>query len=499
MTYGSEELILVVRESRREARRQARRRLLEAALSGKGIDMADFAAARGMVLREQQESIFSDAWIPLTLAFFLAGVLANRNLALLSLGAVLLIVVGLSTLWKNLALFGVAYQRSFDRTRVFPGETVEMSTTVHNSKVLPLSWLQFSDELPVAPESESRLSHTASAITGKFTLRQTFSIQGKASTSRQFKLRFTERGFYQVGPVTYASGDPFTLFTIERQHKDIDTLVVYPQIWPLDALGLPSKEPFGTARVRRSLFTDPIKTQGIRDYRPRDRFRDIHWKATARRGTLQTRIYDPSTGMSMAAFLNVATYPKHWMGFEPELLERGVSVTASILNYGVLQRWGVGVYANGSVPNSDQPIRVPPGRSPAQLERALEALAAVTEFATGSIELMMYRESPTLPWAATLVLVTAVVTEEIVVALNRLSEAGRRVVLISLAKEALPDGLDSITSYHIPSSAPAFQAGYQSRTATEAALGAIPTPDPVGLELERLGLDSVAQLPDIGR
>jgi hypothetical protein len=187
------------------------------------------------------------------------------------------------------------------------------------------------------------------------------------------------------------------------------------------------------------------------------------------------------------------------MGFEPELLERGVSVAASILNHGMQQRWGIGIYANGSVPNSDQPIRVAPGRSPVQLGRVLEALAAVTEFATGAIELMMYRESPSLPWAATIVLVTAVVTEEIVVALNRLSEAGRRVVLISLAREALPVELGDIPAYHIPASAPAFQAGYQnqSRTTTEAALHAIPTPEPVALEIEHLAPESFYHRPGI--
>ena len=276
------------------------------------------------------------------------------------------------------------------------------------------------------------------------------------------------------------------MFTIEREHNHLDTIVIYPQIWPLEELGLPAKEPFGELKVIRSLFTDPIKTQGIRDYQPHDRFRDVHWKATARRGNLQTKIYEPSTGMTTAVVLNVATYEKHWMGFNAELLERAISVAASIANYGVQQGWGVGFYANGSVPNSDQPIRVAPGRSPDQLGFVLEAMAAVTEFATGSIDVMMLRESPNLPWVATIVLVTAIVTDEIMVALLRLKEAGRRVVLLSLADEPPPLSLGNLITYHIPSSAPAFQKEISPATATEAALTAIPTPEPVGLELERV-------------
>ncbi|MCZ7667033.1 MAG: hypothetical protein M5U34_07335 [Chloroflexi bacterium] len=153
-----------------------------------------------------------------------------------------------------------------------------------------------------------------------------------------------------------------------------------------------------------------------------------------------------------------------------------MSVAASIAHYGLEQKWEVGVYANGSVPNSDQPIRVPPSRSPEQLSQILEGLAVVTAFATGSIEMMMLRESPRLPWAATMVLVTAVVTDEILVVLTRLQEAGRKVVLISLAAEPPPANLGRLLSYHISETAPAFTAGLTANAATEAALSAIAPP-----------------------
>ena len=185
--------------------------------------------------------------------------------------------------------------------------------------------------------------------------------------------------------------------------------------------------------------------------------------------------------MTVVTFLNVATFSKHWMGYEPDLLERAISVAASITNFAVTQKWGIGMYANGSIPGSDQPIRVPPGRSPEQLLQILEALAAVTEFATGSIELLMHRESPRLPWAATLVLVTTVVTEEMLVGLLNLKEAGRRVVLISLAENAPEYDLRDLPVYHIPTSAPAFQPDQLTRESTEAALSAVPVPSPAGL------------------
>lgn len=489
MPESIHDLQLVVRENQREAVRRARRNLMLAAVSGKGANMADVAMARGLVLRERENSIFSDAWIPLAIIFILIGLAAGRNAAFIALGVVLLLIVGISTIWKNLSLWGVSYERRYDRTRVFPGEPITMTVSIQNDKTLPLTWLRFRDELPVPPDiGEAELS-LAGQLTGDYLLQSVFSMQSHEKVQRSAVLRFPSRGYYKIGPVTYESGDIFTLFTRERQHQYIDTLVVYPQIWPLDALGLPPKEPFGELTTPQSLFTDPLRTRGIRDYQTQDRFRDIHWKATARRGQLQTKIYDPSVGMTIGVFLNVATFTRHWMGYDPDLLERAVSVAASVCNYGIQQGWGVGLYANGAVPNSDQPIRVPPGRSPDQLGNLLEALAAVTEFATGAIDVMVLRESPALPWVSTIVLVTAIVTEEMLVALLRLREAGRRVVLIALSDEPPPPialwaHVEPIIIYHIPSGTPAFQAGHRSATATEAALSSIPTPEPVQLELE---------------
>jgi uncharacterized protein (DUF58 family) len=437
--------------------------------------------ARGILLRERENSIFSDAWLPVAIIFLLIGLIANRNAALLALGIGLLVIVVVSSWWKRAALSGVRYERHFDRTHVFPGEKITMSFTITNHKLLPLTWLQISDELPVVPQEEDRFTIALGELSDSFLMQTTLSIGGFKNVSQELTLQFPSRGFYDIGPVRYQSGDVFTLFTIERQYRYIDTLIVYPMIWPLDSLLLPAKEIFGELQVRRSLFDDPVKTQGIRDYQPQDRFRDVHWKASARRGILQTKVYDPSSGMTIVTFLNVATFPKHWMGYEPDLLERAISVAASITNFAVTQKWGIGMYANGSIPGSDQPIRVPPGRSPEQLLQILEALAAVTEFATGSIELLMHRESPRLPWAATLVLVTTVVTEEMLVVLLNLKEAGRRVVLISLAENPPEYDLGDLPIYHIPTTAPAFQPDQLTRESTEAALSSVPVPTPAGL------------------
>jgi uncharacterized protein (DUF58 family) len=475
----AKEVHVSIQESEHKKRGRARNRVSRSLQEGKLPGMHDVARARGLIIRERQHSIFSDAWIPLAIIILIAGIIAGRNAAVIAVGVGMIVIAAVSSTWRRFALSGVTYVREYDQTHAFPGEPITVTLTITNAKPLPLTWLRFTDTAPIAPIQAGHLAVVASEITGNYQLQTTLSVNSYEKTRRNLSFRFPVRGFYNIGPVSYLSGDIFTLFTIEREYRYIDTLVIYPQIWTLETLELPAKEMFGEIKVRRSLFTDPVKTQGIRDYQPQDRFRDVHWKATARKGDLQTKVYEPTSGMNVVTFLNVATFPKHWMGFDPDLLERAISVVASICNYAAEQKWGIGMYANGSIPGSDQPIRVAPGHSPDQIVKILEALAAVTEFATGSIDILMHKESTQLPQAATFVLVTAVVTEEMLVALLRLRKAGRRITLISMAEEVPPRDLPGILAYHLPKSTPAFAQEQETESPTEKALNQIPTPSTI--------------------
>lgn len=401
---------------------------------------------------------FSPAWFEM--AALLVGVgLLVRQRALFVLAACLLTVIPIAWWWKRLSLHRLEYERRFDKRRAFPGETVAMTVRVTNRKFLPLSWLETSDEIPIVlPLVHGVLTPTHLPEIGR--LDAALSLRWYERVSRRYELKCLARGIYMLGPVHLRSGDIFTLFEVQESHNNRDRLVVYPRIWPLEELGLPSKDPFGERKAYHRLLEDPLRTIGIRDHHPEDSLRHIHWKATAHRGELQVRVFEPTTTFSLVILLNVSTLERHWQGVIPELFERAIGVAGSLATWAVGQRYKVGLVVNGSIPLSDQPIRVPPGRSPGQLAAILEALAAVTSFATSSIQELLRRESPRLPWGATLVVVTAIVTDELAAMILRLREAGRRMALVSLADESPPQ-LDGVTTYHLPSSTRAFQ-GFDS-------------------------------------
>jgi uncharacterized protein (DUF58 family) len=131
-------------------------------------------------------------------------------------------------------------------------------------------------------------------------------------------------------------------------------------------------------------------------------------------------------------------------------MERAISVAGSLAAMCVDKRLPVGLIANGFLPGSDQTIRLLPGRSPKQLVRILELLAAVTPVFAQPIEELLLREAPRLPWGATIVVVTALVHDELLAALSDLAQAGRQIVLFTLAEEPPVGEIPGILVYHLP-------------------------------------------------
>ena len=383
--------------------------------------------------------MFNESWIALVMIISILG-LFLRQPTLLAVAGLLFTVSGVSWTWNRYALHGVEYGRTFSERRVFLGEVVELIVHVTNRKLLPLSWLRVDDQVPAdLPLLEGEVHPSSQPELGY--LSNLFALRWYERLSRRYRLQPYRRGFYAFGPVHLRTGDFFGLFERRQTRRQIDWLIVYPEVRPLVELGLPTKDPFGESKAWQPIFEDPARTIGVREYQPEDSFRRIHWKASARLQRFQSRLYEPTTSHQLIIFLNVATFPKAWQGIVPEVLEEAISVAASIANYGVTQKYQVGLLANGSVPGSDQPLKVLPSRAPQQLTRILEALAAVTGFATSPIEQMLTTESPRLPWGATLLLVTATVYDDLLANLLRLRDAGRRLVLVSLSADC-PDLTD---------------------------------------------------------
>ena len=404
--------------------------------------------SRTFIVDTQKDTQFSDAWIVLAGLLLLAG-LASSSLFLTTAALFLLLIAAVTWAWARFSLAGFSYERRFSETRAFLGETITLTIEVHNRKLLPMPWVMIRDIFPAElPVSHNRLEVNPSSNLAEFS---TFWMVGPYQRiARRFEISCAERGYHRYGPAQVLTGDPFGFFNRRGECSPETRLIVYPRLYSVVELQLPTKNPFGEARGRGSLFEDPLRTAGIRDWQPSDGLRRVHWKASARFQEMLSRVYEPSEEHVIQLFLNVATLERHWHGFIPALQERAISVAGSLALLATEQRRAVGLIANGALPGSDQPIRLMPGRSPQQLVHILELLAAVTPFATRPIEQLIAEESRRLPWGATLVVITAIAHPDLLAALADLAAGGRRVTLFSLAAQPPRRWTGGITVYHLP-------------------------------------------------
>jgi uncharacterized protein (DUF58 family) len=281
------------------------------------------------------------------------------------------------------------------------------------------------------------------------------SVRWYERVRRHYRVTCRARGFHPFGPATLRTGDVFGLATQQIDVPGEDYLLVYPKIVPLERLGLPARNPFGDVPLRRQwLFEDPMRTSGVREYRPGDNPRRLHWKATARAPgqALQVKLFEPTTTQRLHILLNISTAGPNWswQGYDPEVLEAAITTAASLANWATERGFLFGLAANAKLFRSSAAVRIPPSRDPRQMMYVLEALAKLVPMPTMAAETLVELEGRELAYGTTVVMVTAFANEDLVDRLQRLRRAGHQpaMLLISSAEQPLAP-LNGLPAYAI--------------------------------------------------
>ena len=222
------------------------------------------------------------------LAVLLGTSVMLRSALLLVLFGFLSVIVILAHWWGRYALDRVEYRRFLERSRCFVGEEMELRIELTNRKILPITYLAVDDTMPL--ELHIGAKSLAYHRVGKGLLRFLFGLAWYQKVVRRYRLTPTRRGFYRIGPAERQGGDPLGYVKDSRTVTETNSLIVYPRVVPLDALGLPTRRPFGDLKSKDRLFEDPMRFAGVREYQPGDPLNRIHWKASAAAGELQVRL-----------------------------------------------------------------------------------------------------------------------------------------------------------------------------------------------------------------
>lgn len=379
------------------------------------------------------KAIITESWLMASALLGLIG-FASGSAALVIIGALLFGTGALARIWRRLCLERVVYTRRLAEHRLFVGERTALTLVVENQKPLPVPWIEvretMSRGMPVVG-----VRTQAGGAPGTQVLQRTAALGMHDRLEWPLELRAVRRGYFRVGPTRLRSGDLFGFFDREEETgRPVDGVVVYPHVYALGDLGFDSARPFGEQRGGARIYEDPSRVIGVRDYQPGDPMKRIDWYATARLGRMQSRLYEPSRAQAMVIALNIPTFDYSWQGSDPVLLERGVSVAASIATWAVESGAAVGLVANGSFPDADRTIHIGAGQRPDQLNQVLEALAMVTAFTTGEMSDELEDPAHPIPAGATVVLIAAVLPGDLVATLRRLRGRGHRVHVVKTSR-----------------------------------------------------------------
>lgn len=112
---------------------------------------------------------------------------------------------------------------------------------------------------------------------------------GRGRTTREsYSVRPGRRGRYAIDDLRYRYADPLGLAVREARPRGPAELVVLPRVLPLSGAEPAASGRTGETALPHLALSGPDDVL-VREYRPRDDVRRIHWPSTARTGTLMVR------------------------------------------------------------------------------------------------------------------------------------------------------------------------------------------------------------------
>ncbi len=280
------------------------------------------------------------AILPLIAILLLFGILTGANF--FALGAsTFLITIQLAKFFSRRWVEAVEVERFVEAQEVTVGVTVGVGMKITNKSGYWIPWMLIDDKVAkrytkLPPIALNLLVATV----------QLLSFSPKKTTLLRYALQTQRRGYYQLGPTLLETGDLLGLHRSFRIANQPSYLTVLPRLTVLEGIEISSRRPMGEMKVEDRVLEDPTLMTGLREYRAGDPINRVHWKATARTGTLHTRVFQPTCvqGAMLLLDMHESTNPqKH----EPVRTDLAVSAAASIAHWLYQNAEPFGLVSNG--------------------------------------------------------------------------------------------------------------------------------------------------------
>ncbi len=229
----------------------------------------------------------------------------------------------------------------FSENQATEGDIVQLTATVDNRKMLPVTTVKVNVELDRGLEFQDQSNL---AISDKNYRSEIFSLRGNERVVRDIPLFCGKRGYYHIDGINLVGNDLFYTRRFLDSQKVNSSLCVYPGKAEARKLMVATQKMTGETVVRSSDCDDPFTFRGIRQYQSFDSIRDINWKASAKTGDLRVNIHDFTAEQEIGIILDT-----EWDSLlKPEsLLEESIRIASSLADEFVGQGIMTSMITNG--------------------------------------------------------------------------------------------------------------------------------------------------------
>ncbi|MFI6155654.1 DUF58 domain-containing protein [Kitasatospora sp. NPDC051170] len=195
--------------------------------------------------------------------------------ALVKVGFLLVLLPVIAVVIVANTRYRVASGRRLNPHRAVAGQEARVHLRVDNVSRVPTGVLLLEDQVPYVLGPRPR-----------FVLDR---VEPRGFREVSYRVRSDLRGRYPLGPLQLRLSDPFGMCEVGRAFTASDTLTVVPQVQALPYVRLLGSWGGQGESTSHSLALAGDDDVILREYRPGDDLRRVHWKSTARYGELMVR------------------------------------------------------------------------------------------------------------------------------------------------------------------------------------------------------------------
>ena len=307
--------------------------------------------------------IFLKKWICLFVIIFFDLIIAIKTAAAFFYLFFWFLVsaVVVSFIWLVIKFFvSNLHLKRIITSQVEEDDVLEIETVVTNKGPFPLLSFILEDYLSCAVDPEKK----------KWAMVESLSAQ--SSLSVKYSCQCFNRGKYGIGPYCAYFFDPLGLFFLKKQYSISSELYVYPQTFNIKRFPVLRKGAspwFGIETGRVS--GDEHEFYGVREYKPGDPIKRIHWFSTARANTLIVKEFQRQVFFRATLVFNLNKDENYGEG-KNSVSEYIVKIAASVAKHLISEGVSLEVIAHAG-----ELVHIPLSKGPGHLADILRFLAVV--------------------------------------------------------------------------------------------------------------------------